>query len=115
MNLRELIRAGNGDIKADLVITNGKLINVATAEIYPAEVAIKEDHIVAIGDVDHCKGPQTRIHDAEGRYLAPGMIDGHLHVECSKLSVSSFADLVVPYGTTSVVLGSGPDSRGRRA
>lgn len=105
MNLRELIRAGNGDIKADLVITNGKLINVATAEIYPAEVAIKEDHIVAIGDVDHCKGPQTRIHDAEGRYLAPGMIDGHLHVECSKLSVSSFADLVVPYGTTSVVSG----------
>ncbi|WP_200832644.1 adenine deaminase C-terminal domain-containing protein [Candidatus Halocynthiibacter alkanivorans] len=105
MNLRELIRAGHGDIKADLVITNGNLINVASAEIYPAEVAIKGGYIVAIGDVDHCKGPDTQYHNAEGRYLAPGMIDGHLHVECSKLSVSSFADLVVPYGTTSIVSG----------
>ncbi|MEX0303434.1 MAG: amidohydrolase family protein, partial [Leisingera sp.] len=60
---------------------------------------------MAIGDVEHCKGPQTQYHDAGGRYLAPGMIDGHLHVECSKLSVSSFADLVVPYGTTSIVSG----------
>ncbi|WP_350335658.1 adenine deaminase C-terminal domain-containing protein [Coralliovum pocilloporae] len=105
MNLRELIRAGHGDIKADLVITNGHLINVASSEIYPAEVAIKSGHIVAVGDVEHCKGPDTQYHDAEGRYLAPGMIDGHLHVECSKLSVSSFAELVVPYGTTSIISG----------
>lgn len=105
MNLREMIRAGSGEVKADLVITNGQLINVATGEIYPSEVAIKNDHVVAIGDVEHCKGPDTRFHDAESRYLAPGMIDGHLHVECSKLSVSSFAELVVPYGTTSVVSG----------
>ncbi len=105
MNIRELIRAGHGDIKADLVITNGQLINVASSEIYPAEVAVKNGHVVAIGDVEHCKGPQTRFHDAEGRYLAPGLIDGHLHVECSKLSVTSFARLVVPYGTTSIVSG----------
>ncbi|MCP5088243.1 MAG: adenine deaminase [Rhodobacteraceae bacterium] len=105
MNVRELIRAGHGDIKSDLVVTNGQLINVASAEVYPAEVAIKSGHIVATGDVDHCKGPHTQYHDAEGRYLAPGMIDGHLHVECSKLSVSSFAELVVPYGTTSIVSG----------
>jgi len=105
LDIRELIRAGHGDIKADTVITNGQLINVASSEIYPAEVAIKSGHIVAIGEVDHCKGPNTKFHDANGRYLAPGMIDGHLHVECSKLSVSSFADLVVPYGTTSIVSG----------
>lgn len=105
MNIRELVRAGHGDIKADMVITNGNLINVASSEIYPAEVAIKSGHVVAIGDVDHCKGPDTVLHDARGRYLAPGLIDGHLHVECSKLSVTSFARLVVPYGTTSIVSG----------
>lgn len=105
MSIRELIRAGNGDIKADMVIINGTLINVASSEVYPAEVAIKNGHIVAIGDVEHCKGPDTVLHDAQGRYLAPGMIDGHLHVECSKLSVTSFAKLVVPYGTTSIVSG----------
>lgn len=105
MNIRELVRAGHGDIKADMVITNGNLINVASSEIYPAEVAIKSGHVVAIGDVEHCKGPDTVLHDARGRYLAPGLIDGHLHVECSKLSVTSFARLVVPYGTTSIVSG----------
>ena len=103
--IKELVRAGHGQIKSDMVITNAQLINVASSEIYPAEVAIKRGHIVAIGDVDHCKGPDTVIHDAGGRYLAPGMIDGHLHVECSKLSVTSFAKLVVPYGTTSIVSG----------
>ena len=105
LQIRELVRAGLGELKADLVIVNGQLINVASSEIYPAEVAIKSGHVVAIGDVDHCKGENTRYHDAEGRYLAPGMIDGHLHVECSKLSVTSFATLVVPLGTTSIVSG----------
>ena len=105
MLIKELVRSGHSQIKSDMVITNAQLINVASSEIYPAEVAIKRGHIVAIGDVDHCKGPDTVIHDAGGRYLAPGMIDGHLHVECSKLSVTSFAKLVVPYGTTSIVSG----------
>lgn len=105
MDIKELIRAGHGKTKADMVISNGNLINVASGEIYPAEVAIKGGYIVAIGDVEHCKGPETEYHDAQGKFLAPGMIDGHLHVECSKLSVSSFAELVVPYGTTSIVSG----------
>lgn len=105
MSLKQLIRAGEGRIKSDLVIVNGNLINVASAEIYPADVAIKDGHIVAIGDVSHCIGPETAIHDAKGRYLSPGLIDGHLHVECSKLSVTSFAKLVIPFGTTSIVTG----------
>ncbi len=105
MEIRERIRAGAGEIKADLIVTNGNLINVASAEIYPADVAIKGTHIVSIGDVEHCKGPDTRYLDAKGQYLGPGMIDGHLHVECSKLSVTSFAKLVVPFGTTSIVSG----------
>jgi adenine deaminase len=105
VSLKQLIRAGEGRVKSDLVIVNGNLINVASGEIYPAEVAIKDGHVVAIGDVAACIGPETAIHDARGRYLSPGLIDGHLHVECSKLSVTSFAKLVVPFGTTSIVSG----------
>ena len=100
-----LIRAGKADIKATAAILGGQLINVASSEIYPADVAIYGDRIVAIGDVDDYVGPDTDIIDATGRYLCPGLIDGHLHVECSKLSVTGFAKLVVPVGTTSIVSG----------
>jgi adenine deaminase len=105
MDIRERIRAGAGEIKADLRITNANLVNVASAEIYPADVAIKNDTIVAVGDITDYIGPETRTLDADGGYLTPGLIDGHLHIECSKLSISSFASLVVPYGTTSIVSG----------
>ncbi|MCZ6844422.1 MAG: amidohydrolase family protein [Alphaproteobacteria bacterium] len=105
VDLRALKRAGAGEIKADKIIRNGILVNVASAEIYPADVAVKGDRIVAIGDVGHCAGPSTENVDARGRYLCPGLIDGHLHVECSKLSVTGFAKLVVPLGTTSIVSG----------
>lgn len=104
-DIRMLIRAGRGDVKATAAIRGGQLINVASAEIYPADVAIYEDRIVAIGDVDAHVGQDTEIIDATGRYLCPGLIDGHLHVECSKLSVTGFAKLVVPVGTTTIVSG----------
>jgi adenine deaminase len=104
-DLRTLIKAGNADLKATAAVRGGTLINVASAEIYPADAAIYEDRIVAIGDIDAHVGPDTEIIDATGRYLCPGLIDGHLHVECSKLSVTGFAKLVVPVGTTSIVSG----------
>jgi adenine deaminase len=105
MDMRELIRAGRGEIKADLVVRGGRLVNVVSQEIYPADVAIYGDRIMATGKVDLYCGPQTRAIDASGRYLCPGMIDGHLHVECSKLSITSFAKAVVPLGTTAIVSG----------
>lgn len=104
-DIKELVRAGAGELKADLVITNGSLVNVATAEIYPADVAIFGATIVAVGDVSPHTGDGTRVVDAAGRYLTPGLIDGHLHMECSKLSVTSLAKLLVPLGTTSVISG----------
>lgn len=104
-DLRMLIRAGKAEIKATAAICGGQLINVASAEIYPADIAIYEERIVAIGDIDGYVGPDTEIIDTTGRYLCPGLIDGHLHVECSKLSVTGFAKLVVPVGTTSIVSG----------
>lgn len=104
-NLKTLIRAGRGEIPANTVILNGTLVNVMTSEIYPADVAIYGDTIVAIGDVKDYMGPKTEVIDATGKYLCPGLIDGHIHSECSKLSITSFAKAVVPCGTTSIVSG----------
>jgi adenine deaminase len=105
MDLRARISAGRGEIKADLVVRGGRLVNVISEEIYPADVAISGDRIVATGAVEAYCGPQTQTVDAAGSYLCPGMIDGHLHVECSKLSITSFAKAVVPLGTTAIVSG----------
>lgn len=105
MDLRQRIRAGRGELKAELVVKGGKLVNVVSEEIYPADVAIFGDRIVATGNVDAYVGPATRAIDVGGKYLCPGLIDGHLHVECSKMSITSFAKAVVPLGTTGIVSG----------
>ncbi|MDP9861221.1 MULTISPECIES: adenine deaminase [Streptosporangium] len=101
---RTLLDVAYGRRPADTIITNGVLVNVLTGETYPAEIGISGTRVAAVGP-DLPRGPETEIIDAAGGYLVPGLIDGHLHIECSKLSVTSFADLVVPYGTTSVVSG----------
>jgi adenine deaminase len=104
-DIRDFIRAGRAELKATLVIKGGRLVNVASEEIYPADIAIYHDRIVAVGDVKAYEGTETDIIDATGHYLCPGMIDGHLHVECSKMSITSFAKAVVPLGTTAIVSG----------
>jgi adenine deaminase len=105
MQLRDKIDAAEGIRKADFVLTGGKLVNVVTGEIYPADVAVTGDVVAAVGDVTAQTGPNTKVMDVTGKYLVPGLIDGHLHIECSKLSITMFADAVVRYGTTSVVSG----------
>lgn len=103
--LKEYIQAGGAKIPSDTVIQNGKLVNVMTSEVYPANVAIYKGRIVGVGDVEDYIGEKTQLIDAKGHYLVPGLIDGHLHIECSKLSMTSFAKGVVPSGTTSIVSG----------
>lgn len=104
--LGEYIDAGAAQVPADIVIKNGILVNVNTSEYYPAEVAIYQRKIVAVDkDVTDYIGAQTQILDAQGQYLVPGLIDGHIHVECSKLSMTRFAQAVVPHGTTSIISG----------
>ncbi|MDY5913555.1 MAG: amidohydrolase family protein, partial [Inconstantimicrobium porci] len=104
-NLKQLIRAGRGIVPAHTVIVNGNLVNVMTSEIYKADVAIYEDTIVAVGEVKDYIGEDTKVIDADNKYLVPGLIDGHIHSECSKLSITSFAKAVVPCGTTSMISG----------
>ena len=102
---QRLLDVAYGKGEADLVIANGRLVNVLTAEVYPADVAVSGSRIAAVGDLGSRVGPDTEIVEAEGGYLVPGLIDGHLHIECSKLSITMFADAVVRFGTTSVISG----------
>jgi adenine deaminase len=96
------IDVGLGRRSADKVIRGGLLVNVLTAEIYPADIAISDDRIAAIGEVDPTIGPETEIIDASGMHLVPGLIDPHVHTEVTKMSITSYAKAVLPRGTTSV-------------
>ena len=96
----ELVPIAKGELPADLVIQSGTLVNVDTGEVYPADVAIKGSRIAAVGDVGYTIGPDTQIVDARGKYLCPGFIETHMHLDGSQLSVTEFARAVVPRGTT---------------
>ncbi len=104
--LSEYIDAGAAKVKADLAICGGTLINVNTGEYYKADVAIYKGRITAVeADISDYIDGNTKVIDATGKYLAPGLIDCHVHVECSKMSMTRFAEAVVPCGTTSIVSG----------
>jgi adenine deaminase len=100
---RSLLEAGLALRKADTIVTGGRLVNVATSEIYPADVAIYGSRIVAIGNVREYVGAETKMLDAQNNYLVPGLIDGHIHFEVTKLSPTMFAKLVLPMGTTTII------------
>jgi adenine deaminase len=97
-SLRERIAVARGEKKADIVLKNGQLINVFSGEIYSADVAIYKSHIAGIGDY----AGEEEI-DLNGRYVAPGFIDSHLHIESSFLTPGELARAVVPHGTTALV------------
>ena len=99
MKRDEIIAAARGKTKVDLVLRNGQIVNVFSGEIIDKDVAILEDTIVGI---DEGYEGYNEI-DLKGLYLAPGFIDGHLHIESSMVEVPQFARAVVPLGTTSVV------------
>ena len=102
MNLK-LLSVAKGETPADLVIRNGKIVNVYSGEIYEGGVAVCGDTIAAVGDVDYCVGENTRVVDAEGKYLTPGFLDGHIHPESSSLAIRSFAEAVLSHGTTGIM------------
>ena len=100
MCLSETIKIARGEEKADLLLKNGKIINVFSGEIYATDVAIYKDKIVGLG-----KGyDANKIIDISNNFLCPGFIDGHIHLESSMVKVSEFANTVVPLGTTSVII-----------
>ena len=97
---RDLVDVAMGRTPADLVIEGGTLVNVSTAELYPAAVAIKGDRIAAVGDVSYTRGPNTSVIDATGRYISPGLVDGHLHQYHSYIGVNAFVEALLSHGVT---------------
>jgi len=97
-----LVNVAMGRIPADLVIKNGQWVCVQTGEIIPAmDIAIAEGHIAYVGEnADHTIGMQTRVLDSSGRFLVPGLLDAHMHVESGMVTVSEFVRAVAPHGTT---------------
>jgi adenine deaminase len=102
---RELSAVCMGRRPADLVIRNGRLVNVHTREVLDGvEVAVTEGRVAMFGDCGHTVGAETETIDAEGAYLVPGLIDTHLHVESVMVTVTRFAEAVLPLGTTTVFI-----------
>jgi len=98
MLLEELIQVARGEVEADLLLKNARVVNVYSGNIHDADVAIHRTRVVGFGDYR-----ARRVIDLQGQYLCPGFIDGHVHIESSTLRVSEFARVVVPQGTTSVI------------
>ena len=100
---KELLSVSKGLKPADLVVTNGKIVNVFSGEIYDGGVAVCGDTIAAVGDVAYCIGEGTKVIDAQGNYLTPGFLDGHIHPESSSLAIRPFAEGVLLHGTTGIM------------
>jgi adenine deaminase len=95
-----LVKAALGIEKADLVLKNGNVINVCSGEIeHHTDVAVKKDRIVLVGDARDTIGSQTKVVDCMGKYIVPGLIDGHMHFESAMLTIVEFAKASVPTGT----------------
>lgn len=105
-NTRQLLRkTALGEVKADIVIQNGTLVNVITRELQAnIDVAIKGNHIAYIGKADHLIDNHTKIINAKGQYIAPGLMDGHMHVESTMLTVTEFSKAALIKGTTSIFM-----------
>lgn len=99
---RDLVHVAMGRQPADLVIRNGRWVCVQSGEIIPnTDIAVKGKWIAYVGpDAGHTIGPQTEVVDAQGQYLVPGLLDGHMHVESGMLTVTEFVRAVAPRGTT---------------
>lgn len=97
-----LVNVTMGRSPADMVIKNGKWVCVQTGEIIPGtQIAIADGHIAYVGaEAGQMIGKETKVLDAEGRYLVPGLLDAHMHVESGMVTISEFVKAVAPRGTT---------------
>ncbi|MFA5809077.1 MAG: adenine deaminase [Thermoleophilia bacterium] len=99
MNIEEIIQVGRGEKIADLLLKNARVVDVLSGDIISTDVALHAGRVAGFGSY---KGQETM--DLEGRFLCPGFIDGHIHVESTMLIPPEFARTVSPRGTTSVVI-----------
>lgn len=105
INRKSLIDVAMGRTEADLVLHHAKILNVFSGEILKGEVWIKDGFIAHVHYHEEAKiiGKAEAYLDCEEAYLIPGLIDAHVHIESSMLSPRRFAEIVLPWGTTSVI------------
>ena len=99
--LTNLIDVARGNLPADLLLVNGRMANVLTGEVYPANVAVAGEWIAGVGP-EYTEGREVL--DLSGLILCPGLINGHLHLESSLLTPAEYARLALAHGTTTVIL-----------
>ena len=101
-----LVDVAMGRKPADLVVRNGRWVNVHSGEIVSGtDIAVVGGRFAYCGpDVSHAIGPDTQVVDAGGRYLVPGLCDAHMHVESGMVTVTEFSRAVIPHGTTSMFI-----------
>ena len=97
-SLRDCIRVASGKEKVDLILRNGSVVNVFSGQIERTNVAIWRGLIVGFGDYE-----AKEAIDLGGNLLCPGLIDGHVHIESSMVTIPEFARAILPRGTTTVV------------
>lgn len=99
-----LVAVAAGRASADMVLRGGSVVNVHTREVLDGwQVAIAHGRFAYVGpDAGHCVGPETEVVDISGRYLIPGLCDGHMHIESGMLTPAEFAAAVIPHGTTTM-------------
>jgi adenine deaminase len=96
---QHFISVAKGESPADLLLTNARVVNTFNGEVETANVAIYDGFVAGIGDYKQAK----EVVDLKGSYIAPGLIDGHVHLESSMLDVGQYARAVVPHGTSAIV------------
>jgi adenine deaminase len=101
---RALVDVAMGRKTADLVVRRGKWVSVQSGEIIPdIDIAVVDGHIAFVGpDAKHTIGSETNVIEANGRFLVPGLLDGHMHIESSMVTVTEFVRAVGPHGTTGI-------------
>ena len=97
--LEHKLAVARGELPAELLFRNARLVNVFSGEIHSANVAVDDGRVVGIGEYE-----AREIVDLDGAYLVPGLIDGHFHVESTMVTVPEFARAVVPHGTSAMVI-----------
>ena len=98
-DLARRLAVARGDEPADVVVRGGRVLSVFTREWLDTDIAIADGWIAGLGEYEG-----REVVDASGRYVVPGFIDAHMHLESTKLLPDEFARLVLPLGTTAVVL-----------
>ena len=99
MSIVDRLAAARAEMPAELILRNGRLVNVISGEIYQTDIVIHDRHVVALGE----GYIGEREVDLAGKYVAPGLIDAHVHIESSLVTPLEFARAVLPHGVTTVV------------